>query len=215
MDYLLNNILIFAGNNPELMYFFAFFFSAAEGTFFLSWMPGSTFTFSVGMIAATGKLSIEFLFIVVIIGAFVGDGIGYFLGKYFGKRILDSGMIEKKYYSFAQFFIVEHGRKSIFFSRFIAGLKELAPFMAGVLNMKKTTFFIWNFLGCFAWAIIWLGSGYLIGGHLTSVTDFLRVITIFGLISFSLFVFSFYIKHKYYFKDKNIKINYEQKNNKK
>jgi len=179
-----------------MMYIAAFLAAIIEGTIVLAFVPGSTFILSLGVFAANGDLSIGLLFIIVIIGAFLGDNLGYLIGKLFGLKILELNIVDKTYYNFSKAFIKKHGKKSIFFARFISVIKEVAPFTAGILRMEKKSFVIWNFLGGICWSFLWLGSGYWFGQNLESITDILKGIATFGLIGFSLLMVSYYFKHK-------------------
>ena len=189
-------ISIFIQNHTEMMYMVAFFAAMAEGTIFLALVPGSTFILSLGAFAANGDLSFAILFIVVVIGAFLGDNLGYLIGRFFGRNIMKFEWIDKKYYVFTESFLLQHGRKSIFFARFISGIKEIAPFIAGVMNMNRKSFAVWNLVGGFFWAILWLGSGYIFGQDLNSVTGILKGIAILGLIGFFSCVTLFYLKNR-------------------
>jgi membrane-associated protein len=81
------------------------------------------------------------LFPLVILGAFLGDILGYTIGHF------SSGFVKKKIgndsnYKMAERFVEKHGGKSVLFARFISGIKEMVPFIAGVLSMKIKRFMI-------------------------------------------------------------------------
>lgn len=78
----------------------------------------------------------------------------------------------EEYYRLASFAISDPGRTTvlrlatpapsgIFIARFIPSIKEIAPFVAGTVGMRRQTFFIWNVLGGIGWGLQWVGGGYL------------------------------------------------------
>ncbi len=191
----LNNIII---HHINWIYFFAFIFAMMEGIVALSFLPGTTIILFIGTFAASGKLNFYFLFFIVVIGAFIGDNIGYLIGRYTHKWIEKKGWVENEYYVLSKKFIKDHGGKSIFFARFVSVLKEMAPFTAGVMEMSRLRFSFYNFLGAIGWAIIILGGSYWIG-EIKSILDFMKILGVLGLLGFMSFMILFYLKHKEHF----------------
>ena len=93
----------------------------------------------MGVFLARGDIDALLLFPIVIIGAFLGDLLGYALGSF-------SSVFAEKFYSkdsnyiLAKKFVKHHGGKSVFLARFISGMKELVPFLAGILQMDLKNF---------------------------------------------------------------------------
>ena len=54
---------------------------------------------------------------------------------------------------------------TIFFARFVFGMRIIAGPMAGVLRMQWRKFLIFNFLGAALWVSVISGAGYLFGQH--------------------------------------------------
>jgi membrane protein DedA with SNARE-associated domain len=52
----------------------------------------------------------------------------------------------------AERFFERHGAKTVFFARFLAGLRITAAWMAGISHMPWWRFFFWNAAGGIVWA---------------------------------------------------------------
>ena len=103
------------------------------------------------------------------IAATVGDNIGFVLGYYGGRPLLQRyqsvfrirpGMLERAEQTFARY-----GAGTIFIARFVFGLRIVAGPMAGVLRMSWKKFLLSNFLGAAFWVSVISGAGYLFGRH--------------------------------------------------
>jgi len=125
-------------------------------------LPGDTLLFAAGFFAAQGRLNLASTLFAIILAAFLGNIVGYEIGKRNGKRIFskdDSVFFHKKYIDSAEDFYKRHGGKTILFARFIPIIRTLAPLMAGTAKMNYRSFLIYNFLG----AVLWGTSITLIG----------------------------------------------------
>ncbi len=58
-----------------------------------------------------------------------------------------------------------YGAVTIFFARFVFGMRIIAGPMAGVLRMPWRKFTVFNFLGASLWVTVISGAGYLFGRH--------------------------------------------------
>ena len=149
--------------------FIAFFSAFGETLIGIGWfLPGSTILLIMGVLAGQGYLNIVTVMIFGILGAWLGDSVNYQLGKRYGLELLQkpqlhlpASTIEK-----AHAFLNSHGAKSVFFSRFLPGLKETVPFLAGSVQMDRRKFLIWNFLGAIGWSFEFIATGYLFSSSL-------------------------------------------------
>lgn len=185
----------FVQNHVEYAYWVAFIAAIVEGTIVLGVLPGTTYIITMGVFLARGEIEWQILLPLVIIGATIGDLIGYTLGKFF------SNFLKKLYsddtsYKMAIHFIHTHGGKSVFIARFISGIKEFVPFIAGTLKMPLKKFIFWDFLGAIGWSIFWIMVGYVGGSFVKDVESITKVVGIVLLIFFSISAFIFYQKNK-------------------
>lgn len=89
--------------------------------------------------------------------------LNYWLGRRYGHQWLHNGVwfMRQSHFDRARKFFDAHGGRSIFLGRFIPSIKEVIPFIAGAVGMRRYTFIFWNVLGAIGWGLQWLGAGYL------------------------------------------------------
>lgn len=150
------------------------------GLIVLPFLPGDSLLFAIGALAATSQssLSLSLLILILPLAALGGDFLNYNVGKFLGKKFLDSesGWINKKHLAKTQAFYERHGGKTICFARFIPIVRTYAPFVAGVGQMKFTQFLAYSVGGAYAWIISFLCMGYFFGNIPAIKTNFHFVI---------------------------------------
>ena len=120
-------------------------------------VPGETALIAAAVLASQGKLVLWEVILVAALGAIVGDNIGYLIGRKGGRTLLlrwriTRGTAERLLPAGERFF-ERHGPKTVFLARFIAGLRVVAAWIAGITHMRWRTFLLWNALGGIAWAV--------------------------------------------------------------
>ncbi len=168
---------------------------AESGLFFGFFLPGDSLLFTAGLLASQGYLGIVPLVLAVILGAVLGDQVGYILGKKFGPKIFnreDSFFFKKKYVSDAEKFYAKHGRKTILLARFMPVIRTFIPILAGVGNMKYRVFLIYNIVGGIFWGAGITLLGYFLGEKMPNIDAYLLpAILIIIIISLVPALFSF------------------------
>lgn len=161
---LVNNILPSIEHFRVTGYWIAFFAALLETTIGIGlFLPGSLLILLLGAFSARGYLDIGDLILFAVLGAIIGDNINYFLGRKYGNKWLKIGFwfLKFKHIEKAKYLMDAHGAKSVFLGRFIPGVKEVVPFIAGSVNMNKRTFMFWNILGAIGWGFLWVFAGYI------------------------------------------------------
>jgi len=137
-------------------------------------LPGETILVLAAIYAATEpSFNIWVVMAVAAFGAIVGDNIGYGLGSRYGYALLlrygeRIGMFERRI-KLGQYLFLRHGAKVVFLGRFVALLRILAAFLAGLNRMPWRTFLIANATGGVVWATVFGGGGYVFGKVLLQV----------------------------------------------
>ena len=135
-------------------------------------LPGDSLLFAAGVLASPAlghaQLNVFVLWVVVFAAALVGDNVNFFIGRFFGHAIIDSGKIsavmKPEYITRTQEFFRKHGGKTISLARFFPIIRTYAPFMAGVGQMKWVRFVAFSALGSAAWISLSVGAGWFLGG---------------------------------------------------
>lgn len=99
-----------------------------------------------------------------ILGALLGETIGYWLGRLLGDPIKRSWLgrkIGEENWHKAETFIRERGGVAVFVSRFLPVLHSLVPATAGLAGMPYRKFITWTIPACIIWAIAYVSVGAL------------------------------------------------------
>lgn len=141
---------------------------AETGLFFGFFFPGDSLLFTAGIFASQGYFSIEVLLIGCILAAILGDSVGYWSGKKYGRKLFDRDVgffFKRKRLYDAQIFYEKHGKSTIIIARFVPVIRTFAPIVAGIGRMHYPTFISYNIFG----GIFWVTSMLLIGYYLGSL----------------------------------------------
>lgn len=128
--------------------------------------PGDSLLFTAGLLASVGKFNIVILSLGCFIAAVSGDGVGYYLGKKFGRRLFQkekSLFFNKSHLEKSERFYQKHGGKTIVLARFIPVIRAFAPVVAGMSKMNYSSFLFYNLFGAFIWAVGITLLGYYTG----------------------------------------------------
>ena len=162
-------------------YYFLFLTTALENIPFVGlFLPGEVIVVAAGFFAATGKLDITLVFLVAVFGGIVGNNIGYWLGRYGGRplieRLADRFHIDRKHIKSAEDYFDSHGSKTVFIGRYIVGLKALVATLAGAAHMNYGVFLLYSTAGIISWTIIALILGFFFGEYFDVVLSTLKAI---------------------------------------
>lgn len=131
-------------------------------------VPGETILLLASFVAWSDRsLRLPVLIVVATCAAAIGDNIGYWVGKRGGRRLLEryGHVIRRDAVERGERLFSRYGPMTIFFARFIAGLRVIAGPLAGVLGMNWPRFAVWNFLGAIVWVSVISSIGYFLGSN--------------------------------------------------
>jgi membrane protein DedA with SNARE-associated domain len=130
-------------------------------------VPGETALITAAIVASRGRLPIEAVIAVAAAAAILGDNVGFAIGRRLGRRVLTApGPLlnhRRRVIAVGEPFFDRHGPKAVFLGRWVTGLRITAAWMAGVTQMRWSTFLFWNALGGIAWATSIGLAAYFIG----------------------------------------------------
>ena len=119
-------------------------------------LPGDSILFAAGLVAATrDDTNIVFLVTVIFIAAFLGDQVGYVLGRKYGRAYLErrsSPRIEKMI-TRAENFYEKYGWSAVILARFYPWIRTFMPPIAGIAKMNYYKFLAANALGALLWGV--------------------------------------------------------------
>jgi len=140
---------------------------------FIPFITGDSLVFAAGLIAAANSDSINIFVMAIGVGiaAWLGDQVGYTLGRHFGRPYLDKrkGNWLKKAIVRSEQFYQSYGWWSVVVARFIPWARVIIPAVAGIGKMNYYKFFTANFVG----AVLW-GTGLTVAGYFTYSIEWVR-----------------------------------------
>ncbi|MCH4209872.1 DedA family protein [Bifidobacterium sp.] len=177
---------------PTLGFIFLIVF-VETGVVFFPFLPGDSLLFAAGFFAApdaaTGKpgaLPIMALLPVVWAAPIIGDQCNYFIGHFFGRRIIASGKVKAmtpERLAKTESMIEKWGPLAVFIGRFFPFIRTFMPFISGIFGMRWARFTPFSLLGGLTWSTLFTLLGYFFGGIKTVQDHFELVIVIILLIS--------------------------------
>jgi membrane protein DedA with SNARE-associated domain len=147
-------------------------------------VPGeSTLLLASFLAYSEHRLHLGWIIVVATCAATLGDNIGYVLGHYGGRPLLDRYQrvfrISQATLLRGEDMFARYGAAAVFFARFVFGLRVFAGPLAGVLRMHWRKFAFFNFMGATLWVTTIAGAGYLFGQHWRNL---LRVMQRFNIV---------------------------------
>ena len=138
------------------------------GVVIMPFLPGDSLLFTAGIFAADGGgLSLFVLLPVVWVAAVLGDSCNYWIGREFGKHIIDSGKVKSmtpERVEKTEGLINKYGPLAIFLGRFFPFIRTFVPFFAGLGHMHYRKFLLFNVIGGVVWSTLFVLLGYFFGG---------------------------------------------------
>ena len=136
-------------------------------------LPGDSLLFSVGLFihrAMSGEAGISVNIVVACVvlslAAFLGNVVGYEIGRAIGEplRHHDGRFVKKRYFDQTHAFFERYGARALVLGRFVPIVRTFITVVAGVGRMDRRHFFTWSLVGATLWATSLTLLGYFLGG---------------------------------------------------
>lgn len=138
------------------------------GLVFFPFLPGESLLFAAGVFSAPGGgLNLAATLIVFYAAAILGNTSNYWIARFFGSRIIDSGKVKQltpERMAKLDTFFEKYGGLTIIITRFMPFFRTFAPFIAGTGHMNFGKFTIFNAIGGISWVSLFVLVGYFFGG---------------------------------------------------
>ncbi len=158
---------------------------AETGLVVTPFLPGDSLLFAAGALSALGSFNLGILLIVLMSAAILGDTVNYWIGHFFGQKLVDHPRvpINQEHIDKTQEFYRKYGGKTIILARFVPIVRTFAPFVAGVGKMDYSKFILYNVVGGIVWVFSFTILGFFFGNIPAVKENFTLVV--FGIIGVS------------------------------
>ena len=133
-------------------------------------VPGETVLLLSSFLAySEHDLQLGWIIAIATVAATLGDNLGFAAGHYGGRPLLERYQsffrIQNQTVARGESLFERYGAGTVFFARFVFGMRIIAGPLAGVLRMPWRKFVLFNFLGASVWVTAIAGAGYFFGRH--------------------------------------------------
>jgi len=136
------------------------------GLVVMPFLPGDSLLFIVGALAGAGLLDLPAVMALLLAAAILGDQTNYTIGRFFGPKVFqweNSRFFNRHAFDQAHAFYERYGGITIVIARFMPFIRTFAPFVAGVADMTRRKFVLFNVLGATLWVVGLCLAGYWFG----------------------------------------------------
>lgn len=153
-----------------------FIVTLAETAFFLGLaVPAEATVLVAAFLADRGIFELEHVAAATLLGAFLGDQIGYALGRFGGARAAQRGgrigRLWEHYEPRAIALFRRHSIIAVSMARFISFVRTLMPWFAGMSRVPYGRFLVFDMLGVLGWGTASIAVGYAAGESWRRVAD--------------------------------------------
>jgi membrane-associated protein len=136
------------------------------GVVVMPFLPGDSLLFVVGALCGAGLMNLPLALALLMVAAVLGDQCNYSIGRYFGPKVFKwehTRYFNRDAFNQAHAFYEKHGGVTIIAARFFPFLRTFVPFVAGVAEMTRSRFTLYNIVGAALWVVGITLAGYLFG----------------------------------------------------
>ena len=125
-------------------------------------LPGDSLLFAAGAVAASGRLDVVLLCVLLVTAAILGNAINYWVGRLAGVELQRRfpRLIKQQYLDRTRAYFERFGGKTIVIARFVPIVRTVAPFAAGVGQMTHLRYQFYNVSGSVLWVLSLVLAGY-------------------------------------------------------
>ena len=166
MHHLLSTVTDFITAHPHFAVWAVFLLAFSEAIPIVGTVvPGSTLVVAVSALALDAQISAWLLVGAATLGAILGDGAAFWLGRSCHRQVLDRWPLNRfpRLIGRSQAFFDRYGGASVFLARFTAVVRAFVPLIAGVVGMPARQFYAANILSALIWAPAHVFPGVVFG----------------------------------------------------
>ncbi len=136
------------------------------GVVVMPFLPGDSLLFVVGALCGLGLMSLPLTLLLLVAAAVLGNQTNYAIGRRIGPRVFQweqSRLFNKRAFDRTHAFYEKYGGFTLIAGRFMPFVRTFAPFVAGVAQMSRRRFTLFDVTGGVLWVSSVTVAGYLFG----------------------------------------------------
>jgi len=141
-------------------------------------IPEDISLIAAGYFAWLGKVDVHKVFLVCFAAVLGGDSLAFFLGRFFGRRVLASRLARRYFTPRRQLrvraYFRKFGSKVVLVGRFTPGLRFTIFFTAGTLHLRPSTFIIYDFSAAAFSVPVLVYTAWFFGSQIDRVVRYAR-----------------------------------------
>ena len=157
----------FVSNYGAWVYALLFLIIFVEtGVVVMPFLPGDSLLFVVGALCGVGLMSYPVAVALLWAAAVLGDQCNYSIGRKLGPRVFqweDSRFFNREAFNRAHAFYEKYGGITVILARFFPFMRTFIPFVAGIAEMTRTKFTLFNLVGGAIWVVGLVTAGFFLG----------------------------------------------------
>jgi undecaprenyl-diphosphatase len=159
-------------------------------------VPGHISIIIAGFLGSVGVLNIYWVGAIALVGAVLGDFIGFQLGRRYGMSFIDRlrpyFFIKDSHIEKARSLLERHTGKAMIIGRFSPITRALMPFLVGTSQTSRGKFWLFNVIGAISWTLSSLLVGYVFGAGYGAAVEYTGTFTIFAIITSLVIIWGYY-----------------------
>jgi len=136
------------------------------GVVVMPFLPGDSLLFVVGAMCGAGVMDFTLSVALLTAAAILGNQSNYTIGRWIGPRVFQwpqSRWFNQAAFLQAHAFYERYGGFTIIAARFMPFVRTFAPFVAGVAQMTRARFMLYDVVGGVCWVLGIVTVGYFFG----------------------------------------------------
>ncbi|DAB36494.1 MAG TPA: hypothetical protein CFH80_04580 [Sulfurospirillum cavolei] len=142
--------------------------------FFWSILEGESGLVMAGLFVHTGDMALVWAITTAGLGAFVGDQIYFYLGRFKKEYVIRKFGSQKRKFALAKLLLREYGGFIIFIQRYLYGLRTILPLCIGLMGYSPRYFAILNGISACCWSAIIIVPVWYFGDTILSLIAYAK-----------------------------------------
>lgn len=164
------------------VYVIAALLTFAETATLLFFIPGEVTLIVAGITAGAGDVNVVVLVVVACVAAVAGDGVGFWIGRRYGPRLVTSRLgskLPEHHWHRAEDLIRRRKGLIVLVGRWIGFLRAIMPASAGMSGMSyRREFLPYDLVGACSWATLCVLGGWWLGEDAEKLVHYIGYVAV-------------------------------------